>query len=119
MLLMLSRFRSDGLSGCVFFAILSLASVAGVNASAETILSYSLAGIPVTAVESVTPNFVTPGTFGIDLTRGSGVTAAGLTNGYSAGGWQMGSSLNNAINGNQYFQFGLSIESGLSDRLPR
>ena len=100
--------RASFIRGTAFAACLCLAS-----AQAAVVLDYDLSGVPNLAVPSVAATTVAPGLTAADLTRGSGVTATNLTRGFSANNWATtAASRQNAIDTNQYFQFGFSVEPG-------
>jgi hypothetical protein len=78
-----------------------------------TLVEYDVAGVPVTAIALREPTAGTEGVTGLDLTRGPGINAAGLTNGFSANNWTPGAdnpSRSVAIANGDYFQFGLSVD---------
>lgn len=84
---------------------------------AATVLYYDLAGIPNAPVPTWSATSVAPGLTGIDLSRGAGVIAGNLTNGFSASGWNGKTSLQAAVNLDAYFQFGLGVNNGFNASL--
>lgn len=80
---------------------------------AATLASYNLAGVPNSPVASVVASPAPVGIINVDLTRGPGVNAASLTNGFSADMWNRATpSLETAVTNGDYFQFGLSVAPG-------
>lgn len=58
------------------------------------------------------------GVTGLNLSRGPGIKAAGLTNGFSADGWNSAvPSRAGAIAADTYFQFGVSVDQGFTASL--
>jgi hypothetical protein len=96
-------------------AALLLASCQQVGAA--TVLYYDLAGIPNAAIPTWSATSVAPGLTGFDLSRGAGVTASNLTNGFSANGWHGKTSLQDAVSLGAYFQFGLGVNNGFNASL--
>ncbi|HVV00744.1 MAG TPA: PEP-CTERM sorting domain-containing protein [Verrucomicrobiae bacterium] len=105
-------------------ALLALAATAGAQ-----VLRYDLTGLPSsgTIPSSTNASTVAPGLTDISLTRGPGIVAAGLGNGFSANNWNNPAttdpngytdpSLANAILSGDYFQFGFSVENGYTASL--
>jgi len=96
-----------------------VALVLGAAASAATVASYNLAGLPGsgTPPASATPTTAT-GITGLDLVRGAGINAAVLANGFSADNWNtFAGSVSTAIADNEYFQFGFSVDSNYTASL--
>ncbi len=91
----------------------ALTAMSSASLQAATLASYSLAGVPNSPVASVAASPAPAGIVTVDLTRGPGVNAAGLTNGFSADGWNRATpSLETAVTNGDYFQFGLSVAPG-------
>lgn len=63
--------------------------------------------VPATFAATIMTDGVTP----MMLSRGSGISASGLTNGFAANNWATNSSKANAIAQNEYFQFGLTVDA--------
>ncbi len=84
---------------------------------AEIIVQYDLSGVPNSAVASVAASLQATGVTGLDLTRGTGIVATGLTNGFSANTWNGPKSLSEATDNNKYFQFGFTLGSGYTASL--
>lgn len=81
---------------------------------AATIIDYNLTGAPSSGPPATWPATSTAsGITAQDLSRGAGITAAGLGNGFSADHWDTaaGSAASAATN-NEYFQFGFSVNPG-------
>ena len=81
-------------------------------APAAVVLDYDLTGATTTAPADWSPTTTDPGITGAQLTRGPGVVAAGLTNGFSSDNWTLGSSSATAQTNGDYYQWGLTVQSG-------
>ncbi len=88
------------------------------------ILRYDLSPLTTTAPESVEASTVDAGLSGGLLTRGPGLRAAGLTDGFSADMWNTtggaipaSASLANAISMGEYFQFSFSVKENFNASL--
>lgn len=90
-------------------AVFAMAVSAAANAA--VIVDYDLTGLTTTAPASTSATAVGVGITGHELTRGPGVEAAGLTNGFSADNWTLGSSLATAIASDEYYQFGFDVDA--------
>jgi hypothetical protein len=100
-----------GVLECVLVAAGGILSLAG--AQAAVVLDYDLSTVPNTAVTSVAATTVGPGLSATELTRGSGLVATNLTRGFSANDWATTTaSRANALETNQFFQFGFTVQPG-------
>lgn len=82
-------------------------------AQAAVLASYNLSGVPNSPVASVASSPSPVGITGVDLTRGPGINAAGLTNGFSADTWNRATpTLETAVANGDYFQWGLGVAPG-------
>lgn len=98
--------------------IAAFAGMVAAQLQAATLVSYNLSGVPGTAVANVAPSPSPVGITNIALTRGPGVNAASLTNGFSADAWNRPApSLENAIANGDYFQWGLGVAPGYTASL--
>ncbi|BBO30477.1 PEP-CTERM sorting domain-containing protein [Lacipirellula parvula] len=98
--------------------IAALAAMAAAQLQAATLVSYNLSGVANAAVPSVAASPSPVGITNIPLTRGAGINAAALTNGFSADTWNRPApSLENAIANGDYFQWGLGVASGYTASL--
>ena len=82
--------------------------------SLSTALSYSatLVGYDTVAGTTVTPVELEPNILGINLTRGSGISAAG-GNTFNSNAWSDSSTLAEAITNEDYLEFGLVLAPGI------
>jgi len=95
----------------IFTAAALSVGVSGANAA--VVLDYDLSGVPNAVVTTVAPTTVAPGLVATDLTRGSGVVAKNLTRGFSSNDWATTTaSRQNAIDTNEYYQFGFTVAPG-------
>lgn len=79
---------------------------------------YDPVGLTTTPIDSLSATAVGKGVTGLRLTRGPGINAAGLTNGFSADGWNLSDpSRTGSLNAGAYFQFGLTVQPGYSASL--
>jgi hypothetical protein len=91
----------------------ALTAICCTSLQAATLASYNLAGVPNSPVASVAADPAPIGIVNVDLTRGPGVNAASLTNGFSGDMWNRATpSLETAVANSDYFQFGLSVAPG-------
>ncbi|WP_428307443.1 PEP-CTERM sorting domain-containing protein [Lacipirellula sp.] len=98
--------------------IAALAAMAAAQLQAATLVSYKLSGVANAAVPSVAASPSPVGITNIALTRGAGINAAALTNGFSADTWNRPApSLENAIANGDYFQWGLGVAPGYTASL--
>ncbi len=82
-------------------------------AHAAVVLDYDLSTVPNEAVPFVSPTTVAAGLSPTDLIRGAGIGATNLTAGFSSNNWAgAGASRQNAIDTNQYYQFGFTVIPG-------
>ena len=96
----------------IVFAI-AVVALGAVSVQAATLASYNLSGVPNSPVVSVASSPSPVGITGVDLTRGPGINAAGLTNGFSADTWNRATpSLETAVANGDYFQWGLGVAPG-------
>ncbi len=96
---------SVAVAGCLAAAVTSV--------HAAVVLDYDLTAVPNTAVTTVAPTTVAGGLTASDLTRGAGITATNLTSGFSSNNWAATTaSRQNAIDTNQYYQFGFTVVPG-------
>lgn len=83
------------------------------SAQAAVVLDYNLSAIPNAVVQTAPATTVAAGLSATDLTRGSGLTATNLTAGFSSNNWAGATaSRQNAIDTNQYYQFGFTVVPG-------
>ena len=83
------------------------------STDAAVVLNYDLSAIPNAVVTTVAPTTVAGGLSASDLTRGNGITATNLTSGFSSNNWATTTaSRQNAIDTNQYYQFGFTVVPG-------
>lgn len=87
------------------------------RANAAVVLQYDLNGVPLAAPATLNATTVANGLTGKALSRGAGVTASNLTNGFSAQGWEGPTTVASAITEGNYFQFGLSFNDGFKGSL--
>jgi len=93
--------------------VCSVVVVGLASSDAAVVLDYDLSAIPNEVVQTASATTVAGGLSATDLTRGSGITAANLTAGFSANNWAAGTaSRQNAIDTNQYYQFGFTVVPG-------
>ena len=100
-------------------ALTAVAVTASLSATAQ-IVRYDLTGIPTSPIPaSANATTVATGLSASTLTRGPGIGASGLANGFSANTWNNAlstppgsASLANAIADGEFFQFAVSINSG-------
>lgn len=93
----------------VIAMVLLLSSLVG----AATLVEYSLDGvIHSPAPDAVTATTVADALTALDLTRGPGIRAMSLTNGFSADNWHNSRSRDDALNIGAYFQFGFKVDEG-------
>jgi hypothetical protein len=98
--------------------IAALAAIAAAQLQAATLVDYNLSGVANTAVPNVAASPSPVGITNIPLTRGAGVNAAPLTNGFSGDMWNRPTpSLENAIANGDYFQWGLGVAPGYTASL--
>ncbi len=82
-------------------------------AEAAVVLDYDLSTVPNVAVPSAAATTVAAGITATDLTRGSGVVAANLTSGFSSNDWATtAASRQNAIDTDEFYQFGFTVIPG-------
>lgn len=89
-------------------------------ADAATILNYDLSGAPSsgTLPDTWAPTTEAAGVTGLELTRGAGIVAAGLANGFSSSGWAAAdASRQNAIDASEYYQWGFTVDPGYTANL--
>ena len=92
-----------------------LAIALGSTVQAATIINYDLTGASGTAGSEPAfwaPTSAAPGITGMNLTRGAGILPANLTNGFSSNNWTLGSSSATAQANDDYYQWGLTVDSG-------
>lgn len=83
------------------------------STQAAVVLDYDLTAIPNTVVTTAPATTVAAGLSASSLTRGSGITATNLTAGFSSNNWAaLTASRQNAIDTNQYYQFGFTVVPG-------
>lgn len=83
------------------------------SAQAAVVLDYNLSLIPNEVVATAPATTVAAGLSATALTRGSGLTATNLTAGFSSNNWATTTaSRQNAIDTNQYYQFGFTVVPG-------
>ena len=106
-------------SGCIrLLGQLALRVCSGVlvglaSTDAAVVLDYDLSAVPNAVVTTVAPTTVAGGLSASDLTRGDGITATNLTSGFSSNNWATTTaSRQNAIDTNQYYQFGFTVVPG-------
>lgn len=93
----------------VALLVLLLSSVVG----AATLVEYSLDGVIHTpAPDSVRATKVASGLTALELTRGPGIRAMSLTNGFSSDGWHNARNRDGALNVGAYYQFGFKVNEG-------
>ncbi len=91
----------------------SAVTVGACGAKAAVVLDYDLSNLPNAVVTTVAPTTVAPGLVATDLSRGVGINATNLTSGFSSNNWATTTaSRQNAIDTNQYFQFGFTVAPG-------
>lgn len=96
---------SVAFAGCLVAAVTSV--------DAAVVLDYDLSAVPNAVVTTVAPTTVAGGLTASDLSRGSGITATNLTAGFSSNNWAAATaSRQNAIDTNQYYQFGFTVVPG-------
>lgn len=96
----------------------ALAAVCCAPIQAATLASYNLSGVLNSPVASVAASPAPIGIINVDLTRGLGINAVGLTNGFSADMWNRATpSLETAVTNGDYFQWGLSVAPGYAASL--
>ena len=84
-----------------------------VSARAAVVLDYDLSTIPNAVVATAPATTVAAGLSATDLTRGAGITATNLTAGFSSNNWATtAASRQNAIDTDQYYQFGFTVVPG-------
>lgn len=89
--------------------VLVLSSFAG----AAALVEWSLDGAPHTPPPETWPaSFAVEGVTPFDLSRGPGIRAMSLTNGFSADEWDDAVSRDAALNIGAYFQFGFKVDEG-------
>lgn len=82
-------------------------------AHAETLVYYDLMGVIHTpAPDSVSASIVAEGLAALDLTRGPGIRAMSLTNGFSSDNWHNARSRADALAVGAYYQFGFKVNEG-------
>ncbi len=103
--------------GRMLITVLLVALLSSV-ASAVTLVEYSVDGVIHTPPpEYVSATTVAPGLTALDLTRGPGIRAMSLTNGFSADGWHVSRTRDDALTVGAYFQLGFKLDDGVSASL--
>ena len=83
------------------------------SAPAAVVLDYDLSGLPNEVIPSVTASSVAAGITATELTRGPGLGPRNLTRGFSSNDWATTTaSRQNAIDTDQYYQFGFTVQPG-------
>jgi hypothetical protein len=101
------------LLGQLALLVCSVVVVGLASTDAAVVLDYDLSAVPNAAVTTVPPTTVAGGLSASDLTRGNGITATNLTSGFSSNNWATTTaSRQNAIDTNQYYQFGFTVVPG-------
>jgi hypothetical protein len=87
------------------------------STSAPFSVHYTVEGLASDPIELVKADPLAAGITALDLTRGPGVATAGLTNGYSAQGWDSAKTREGALSAGAYFQLGFKVEPGYTASL--
>lgn len=95
------------------FAVACALQLSAAAATAAVVLDYDLSSLPNAVVLTAPATTVAAGLSATELTRGTGVTAANLTSGFSSNNWATtAASRQNAIDTAQYYQFGFTVVPG-------